>query len=63
MVLLETTPLPGPPELPFLGNIADINNFEVPLWSFHELAEKYGKSEDSQRDITWKWIPLEGNNN
>ncbi|KAI1337357.1 hypothetical protein F5Y15DRAFT_418121 [Xylariaceae sp. FL0016] len=37
-----TTPIPEPPGLPLLGNVADIDP-ELPLRSFTTLAEKYGE--------------------
>ncbi|KAI0007502.1 cytochrome P450 [Xylariaceae sp. FL0662B] len=38
----ETTPIPEPPGLPFLGNLTDVER-ELPLRSFTSLAEKYGE--------------------
>ncbi|KAI0117999.1 bifunctional P-450:NADPH-P450 reductase [Hypoxylon sp. NC0597] len=37
-----TVPIPEPPQLPFIGNIADINA-EDSVGSFNSLAEKYGE--------------------
>ena len=37
----NTTPIPEPPGLPFLGHVAELDR-EVPLRSFLSLANKYG---------------------
>ena len=37
----ETVPIPSPPGLPLLGNIADIDS-ELPVKSFSHLADIYG---------------------
>lgn len=37
----ETTPIPSPPGLPFLGNIGDIDP-NYPLGSMIDMAGKYG---------------------
>jgi len=39
--MLETVPIPSPPGLPLLGNIADIDS-ELPVKSFSHLADIYG---------------------
>jgi cytochrome P450/NADPH-cytochrome P450 reductase len=38
-----STPIPGPPGYPFLGNIGDINQ-DFPLGSMVDLADKYGQA-------------------
>ncbi|KAF3070556.1 hypothetical protein GL218_00250 [Daldinia childiae] len=38
----ETTPIPEPPSLPFLGHVTEIDR-ELPLRSFISLADKYGE--------------------
>lgn len=43
MNVKQTTPIPGPRELPLIGNIADIKDPSVPLWSLHDLAKTYGE--------------------
>ena len=37
-----TTPVPSPPSLPFLGNIASLDR-ELPHRSFDLLADQYGE--------------------
>ena len=39
----QLTPIPEPPGLPLLGNIADIDE-ELPLASLSAFADKYGKT-------------------
>ena len=41
MADLET--IPGPPGLPLLGNISDIDP-ETPILSFNRLTDTYGRS-------------------
>jgi hypothetical protein len=41
---MSTETIPGPPGLPIVGNIADIDS-ETPLHSFERLTDIYGKSE------------------
>lgn len=41
--MAETTvPIPGPPGLPLIGNVNDIDPI-LPLISFMNMAEKYGR--------------------
>jgi hypothetical protein len=40
--MANTIPIPEPPGLPVLGNLLDID-FDLPLKSLCELAEKYGE--------------------
>ena len=37
-----TTPIPSPPQLPFLGNITALDR-ELPIRSFELLADQYGE--------------------
>ena len=37
-----TTPIPSPPQLPFLGNIATLDR-DLPHRSFELLADQYGE--------------------
>ncbi|KAL0563203.1 hypothetical protein V5O48_018873, partial [Marasmius crinis-equi] len=37
-----TTPIPQPPGIPFIGNIASVDR-EVPIGSFNLLAKQYGE--------------------
>jgi cytochrome P450/NADPH-cytochrome P450 reductase len=40
---METIPIPGPPGLPLLGNIADIDTKDL-VMSISKLADTYGIS-------------------
>jgi hypothetical protein len=47
-----TTPIPGPPGLPLVGNAFAIDT-ELPLRTFQNFADEYGKLANSGKDSEW----------